>query len=106
LYGKAGGRKNYSAHSCTSILGRGSSPREQLICPFAESDESELKKILRAEFGNTDGFEILSSLKFEPVKTCSAFLALKRGNTIEKKMFSKPSQYFYISLENNSTSET
>ena len=105
LYGRAGGRKNYSAHSCSSILGRGSSPREQLTCPFAESDESELRKILRAELGNSDGVDHILSLKSEPVISCSAFLSLKL-ESLERNLFSKPSQYFYLSLENQPASDS
>ena len=105
LYGKAGGRKNYSAHSCSSILGRSSSPREQLTCPFAESDESELRKLLIAELGNLDGVDNILSLKSEPVKSCSAFLSLKLPSS-ERNSFSKPSQYFNRSLEHQSTSDS
>ena len=38
LYGNAGGRKNYSAHSCSSIAERSSSVNEELTCPFTTVD--------------------------------------------------------------------
>ena len=64
LYGEAGSRKNYSAHGCQAIMGRSSSPREQLVCPFAVDDVCEL----------TDNKLGLVQVSSDPQKNCAYYL--------------------------------
>ena len=78
LYGEAGGRKNYSAHSCASIIGRGSSPREQLVCPFAVYDASDLRKVLKDENIEDGVIENVVKMRNDPQKNCAEMMKLIR----------------------------
>jgi len=79
MYGNAGGRKNYSAHTCASIAQRSSSINEELTCPFI-------------------GEEDIEDLAKDPTEKC---LEHFRKNNVEsvKSMVSivKPSHYFRLS---------
>jgi hypothetical protein len=112
LYGQAGGRKNYSAHSCTSILARSASPREQLVCPFAEADETDLRSLIKADLqteadlksfvltdiANEAACERIVSLRLEPQKACAALLDLKCDGSFDGKVIVKPSHSFNFSF--------
>jgi len=85
LYGEAGGRKNYSAHGCSSILSRSSSPREQLVCPFAVDDESDLKTALKNDVDAKDVDSVVK-LRNDPRKSCSLMLKLKCQNVVRNNV--------------------
>ena len=86
LYGNAGSRKNYSAHSCAAIAERSSSVNEELTCPFIDADIEDL----------------------EPTKQCCNHLQMTYNKHVSKSssqsvvalsskvssMIVKPSHYF------------
>lgn len=103
MYGNAGGKKSYSAHSCLSIANRSTSINEELVCPFADNDIEDLGRIL-AKQPNCDNDitgQVLSKVKIlsDDRKVCSSYLSLKSGTTDVQPMITKPSQYFGLSLQ-------
>ncbi len=96
LYGNIGGCKDYSAHSCSSILNRSCAPHEELGCTFAVADIEDL-----VASGGYDKKVIQSVASFDDHrKTCALHLSLTAGpvssNTCSSTfdLVTKPSQYF------------
>ena len=104
LYGVEGGRRVYSAHSCSSIRQRGaSSANAGLVCPFAAYDESALARAIRSDVKEEGsvGQIMKAADKESPSAACKLLLATKTSadnNSVAK--FSKPSQYFQYSVAN------
>ena len=103
LYGVEGGRKSYSAHSCSSIREAGaSSANAQLVCPFAGYDDATLERAVRGDVAREDLVEsIMEAAKTEsPHAACKLLLCAKsRAHTDVDSVpeFSKPSQFFRYS---------
>ena len=103
LYGVEGGRKSYSAHSCSSIREAGaSSANAQLVCPFAGYDAVSLERAVRSDVAREDLVEsIMEAAKTEsPRAACKLLLTAKSRTCTDVGSvpeFSKPSQYFQYS---------
>ena len=79
-YTNAGGRKNYSAHTCASIAKRSSSINEELTCPFVCEKED------------------IEDLATDPTEKCLENLCKKNVKSIKSKVsIAKPSHYFCLS---------
>ena len=74
LYGQAGGRKDYSAHSCSAIGGRASSVNEELTCAFMNDIED-----------------------IDPRKQCASTLKSSKLKEIHK-----PSEFYNLSKQGQS----
>ncbi len=94
-----GGRKNYSAHGCSSILKRCISPNEQLTCPFEVSDDKDLMLTLEEYLERSFAEKVILSRE-DPLKACSMVIFYKTG--LEVKRISKPSKFFNLSVLNSS----
>lgn len=99
LYGQAGGRKNYSAHSCSSVADRSSSPHEQLVCPFVALDIEDLGHRLESYMSTGTKHVVAKEDILQAVtvsqnerKACGKLLQCHVTN--EEESITKPSQYF------------
>jgi DNA primase large subunit len=82
LYGQEGGRKNYSAHACSTIQKRArTAPNEQLVCPFSVMDLHD---------------------DYDATVACKAALCQKLHLDEKAVLFRKPSQWYAWSMQSKS----
>ena len=77
LYGNAGGRKNYSAHSCAAIAERRSSVNEELTCPYIGDIEDAAT---------------------DPTQKCLEHLRKSNEGIKTNCSIRKPSNYFHLAV--------
>ena len=94
LYGEEGARKNYSSHSCRSVMGRRSSPSEVLTCPFLE------KMINQAVIEEIDHTE----LACEALSRCKDYFREKGGKEDALVQAFKPSHMYFSVANSKATS--